>query len=150
MKVGKDSSEVMIGLQPEGYNVAEVEKWVESHVDQLSPPFRWVRLEGDHSNLTYRIEDKNGQKAVIRRPPLGQLLPKAHDMGREWAIISALGKTSVPVAPALGFCPGPEVTGAHFYIMGLVGGRALYSAEDTLGWVPEDKRKELAESFITV
>ncbi len=150
MKVGKDSSEVMIGLQPEGYNVAEVEKWVESHVDQLSPPFRWVRLEGGHSNLTYRIEDKNGQKAVIRRPPLGQLLPKAHDMGREWAIISALGKTSVPVAPALGFCPGPEVTGAHFYIMGLVGGRALYSAEDTLGWVPEDKRKELAESFITV
>ena len=43
-----------------------------------------------------------------------------------------------------------KVTGAHFYVMGLVDGRALYKAEDTVDWVPERQRRILAESFITV
>lgn len=135
---------------PEGYDVAAVEAWIREHVPSLSPPLEWTRLEGGHSNLTYRIEDSNGNRAVIRRPPRGELLPKAHDMGREWAIISALGPTAVPVAPALGFCPGADVTGAHFYVMGLVAGRALYSADDTEEWVSLEHRERLAWSFIDV
>ena len=73
--------------------------WYNGHPDHaaLAPPLTWFRLEGGHSNLTYRIADSNGRQAVIRRPPLGELLPKAHDMGREWAVISALGPTPVPV-----------------------------------------------------
>ena len=95
-------------LGPEGYNVANVEAWVREHVPSLQPPFLWTRLEGGHSNLTYQIEDTNGELAVIRRPPQGELLPKAHDMSREWALISALGPTDVPVPAALGFCESPQ------------------------------------------
>ncbi|MEM7541015.1 MAG: phosphotransferase family protein [Pseudomonadota bacterium] len=135
---------------PEGYDVPAVEAWIEENVDGLTPPLTWTRLEGGHSNLTYKIADSAGHAAVIRRPPRGELLPKAHDMAREWSIISALGPTDVPVAPALGFCPGAEVTGAHFYVMGLVEGRALYTTADTNGWVPEDQRETLAWSFIDV
>ena len=76
---------------PEGYDVAKVEQWISENISELSPPLNWIRLEGGHSNLTYRIEDSSGKKAVIRRPPQGVLLPKAHDMSREWALISALG-----------------------------------------------------------
>ena len=111
---------------------------------------RWTRLEGGHSNLTYRLDDAQDRSAVIRRPPMGELLPKAHDMEREWSIISALGPTAVPVAAALGFCPDPAVTGAHFYVMGLVEGRALYNADETREWVPEANRTTLAWSFIDV
>ena len=107
---------------PEGYNVANVEAWIAEHIDHLKPPLQWTRLQGGHSNLTYRIEDSQGHCAVIRRPPMGELLPKAHDMSREWAVISALGPTAVPVPPALGFCENPDVTGAWFYVMGS-GGR---------------------------
>lgn len=110
----------------------------------------WTRLEGGHSNLTYRIEDKSGKKAVIRRPPQGVLLPKAHDMSREWALISALGSTPVPVPKALGFCESPDITGAWFYVMGLIDGRPLYNNEETLEWVPEEKRPQLAYSFVDV
>ncbi|MEN9316788.1 MAG: hypothetical protein RIS35_3181 [Pseudomonadota bacterium] len=133
-----------------GYDVPAVEAWIAKHVDGLTPPLKWTRLEGGHSNLTYRIDDARGNAAVIRRPPMGELLPKAHDMGREWSLISALGATKVPVPRAYGFCEDPSVTGAHFYVMGLINGHPLYTADDTRKWVPEDKRMVFANSFIDV
>jgi aminoglycoside phosphotransferase (APT) family kinase protein len=135
---------------PEGYDVPAVEAWIADHVEGLSPPFKWTRLLGGHSNLTYRLDDSNGRPAVIRRPPQGELLPKAHDMSREWSLISALGPTAVPVPAALGFCESPDVTGAWFYVMGLIDGRPMYDSTDTEDLVPEDQRKPLAYSFIDV
>jgi aminoglycoside phosphotransferase (APT) family kinase protein len=134
----------------EGYDIPAVERWIEEHVDALTPPFEWTRLEGGHSNLTYRLDDTSGRSAVIRRPPQGELLPRAHDMSREWALISALGPSAVPVPAALGFCESPDVTGAWFYVMGLIDGRPLYSAAETLEWVPAEKRTALAHSFFDV
>jgi aminoglycoside phosphotransferase (APT) family kinase protein len=133
-----------------GYDTDSVQAWIGTHVPGLEPPLSWRRLEGGHSNLTYLLEDARGRKAVIRRPPLGELLPKAHDMAREWALISALGKTAVPVAPALAFCEDPKVTGAHFYLMGFVQGHPLYSAEDTERVLATHLRARFAESFIDV
>ncbi len=137
-------------LGPEGYQVNAVEAWIDQHIDGLTAPFKWTRLLGGHSNLTYQLEDAEGRQAVIRRPPQGQLLPKAHDMSREWSLISALGPTPVPVPRAIGFCASPDVTGAWFYVMGMVDGHPLYSAEDTSRWVPVDQRQKMAMSFIDV
>lgn len=136
--------------EPQGYNVPAVEAWIRDNIRSLSPPFEWTRLEGGHSNLTYRLRDANGNLAVIRRPPLGELLPKAHDMSREWKVISALAETPVPVPKAFGFCESPDVTGAWFYVMGCVNGRPLYSAADTEARVPEADRTKLAHSFFDV
>ena len=135
---------------PPGYDVPAVEAWIERHVTAVAPPLRWAKLEGGHSNLTYLLEDRAGRRAVIRRPPLGELLPKAHDMAREWALIRALGPTPVPVPAAFAFCDDLTVTGARFYVMGHVDGRPLYSAADTERLVPEDRRVRLAHSFIDV
>ena len=134
--------------EAEGYDISAVEQWVSEEVPDLTPPFKWERLEGGHSNLTYRLQDQSGKLAVIRRPPKGELLPKAHDMSREWALISSLGATGFPVPAAYGFCEGKEVTGAWFYVMGHVEGRPLYNAQQTLDWVPEDRRVKLAYSLI--
>ena len=71
-------------------------------------------------------------------------------MSREWSLISALGPTPVPVPQAIGFCESPDVTGAWFYVMGMVDGHPLYSAEDTSRWVPVDQRQKMARSFIDV
>jgi aminoglycoside phosphotransferase (APT) family kinase protein len=134
----------------EGYDVPAVEAWIGENVTGLTPPFVWKQLEGGHSNLTYLLEAVDGIQAVIRRPPQGELLPNAHDMSREWSLISALGPTPVPVPTAIGFCDDPEVTGAHFYVMGLVNGRPLYNSAQTIAWVPADRRLTLAHSFIDV
>ena len=133
-----------------GYDVTAVENWLGEHTPSLSAPFEWTKLEGGHSNLTYLLQDQNGRKAVIRRPPLGELLPKAHDMSREWALISALSPTPVPVAEAIAFCESPDITGAHFYVMGFVDGRPLYSADDTKELIPEEMRPRFAHSFFDV
>ena len=106
---------------------------------RLSAPFTWTKLEGGHSNLTSRIASADGaSSAVVRRPPLGELLPKAHDMGREWACVSALHGRGVPVAEPLAFCESPDITGAHFYVMGLIDGRAMYTTDDVEDWIPEE------------
>ncbi len=133
-----------------GYDTEGVEAWIRSNLTGLNPPLTWTRLEGGHSNLTYKLEDGEGNTAVIRRPPLGELLPKAHDMGREFALISALGPTPVPVPAALGFCDDAGVTGSQFYVMEFVDGHPLYSADDTRRWVPERSRMRLAHRFIDV
>ncbi len=135
---------------PVGYDVNAVEAWIARHIPDLTPPLKWTRLEGGHSNLTYLIEGTLGRQAVIRRPPLGELLPKAHDMAREWALISALGKTAVPVPRALGFCGDVLVTGAAFYVMGRIDGRPLYSAADAERYAPPQLRREIGHSFIDV
>ena len=134
----------------EGYDIPAVEAWIAANIPSLTPPFTWTRLPGGHSNLTYKIVALDGAEAVIRRPPMGELLPKAHDMGREWSLIKALGPTAVPVPAALGFCETPEVTGAWFYVMGVVNGRPLYNADDCLDWVAPENRVTLAHSFIDV
>ena len=135
---------------PVGYDTVAVEAWIDRQLPGPVTPLRWTRLEGGHSNLTYLIEDKSGWRAVIRRPPMGELLPKAHDMAREWALISALNGTAVPVPRALGFCADTAVTGAAFYVMGHVEGHPLYNAQDAQRWLPEPLRQTLAHSFIDV
>ena len=138
-----------LGATP-GYERLAVEAWISLCTQGLSPPLTWTRLEGGHSNLTYRLEDGIGRRAVIRRPPLGDLLPKAHDMAREWALIGALGATAVPVPSAMGFCDDLQVTGALFYVMGHVDGHPLHSKADTARWVPLELRPKLAHAFVDV
>ncbi|MGB2074812.1 MAG: phosphotransferase family protein, partial [Henriciella sp.] len=75
----------------EGFDIERAERWITENLPEFVSPMIWTRLAGGHSNLTYRLQSANGRQAVIRRPPLGELLPKAHDMSREWALISALG-----------------------------------------------------------
>ncbi len=133
-----------------GYDTQAVEAWIERNVAGLQPPLTWTWIEGGHSNLTYKLEDGRGNIAIIRRPPLGKLLPKAHDMAREWALISALGPTAVPVPEALGFCEDVDVTGAHFYVMEFVEGHVLYKVNDTERWLPEASRMNFARRFIEV
>ncbi|MEY2756611.1 MAG: hypothetical protein RIR33_389 [Pseudomonadota bacterium] len=127
-----------------------VEAWIRLQVPSLAPPLTWKRLPGGHSNLTYLITDDQQRRAVIRRPPLGKLIPKAHDMNREWALICALEPTDVPVPSPLAFCDDRSVADAPFYLMGFVDGHTLASAEDTRRYIPEALRRPLAFNFIEV
>src|SRR3546814_21025504 len=85
-----------------GSDVANVTALFEANVAGASGPLQFDLIAVGHSNLTYGVTDAGGRQYVLRRPPLGQVLASAHDMGREHKIISALGSTAVPVAPALG------------------------------------------------
>src|SRR3954454_24921087 len=111
-----------------------VDRWLYGHIEGLAPPLRYELIAGGRSNLTYDVLDADGRRVVVRRPPLGEVLQSAHDMGREHRIIAALAPTAVPVPTPLGFCGDAEVTGAPFYVMERVDGLILRDAED----VPPD------------
>jgi aminoglycoside phosphotransferase (APT) family kinase protein len=106
-------------------DVPKVTAWFEANVPGAVGPLEFDLIAGGHSNLTFGVKDAVGHHYVLRRPPLRQVLATAHDMGREHKIISALGPTDVPVAPALGLCTDEAVNGAPFYVMDYVDGRVL-------------------------
>ncbi|MFB4299263.1 phosphotransferase family protein [Actinomadura sp. NTSP31] len=98
-------------------------------------------IAGGRSNLTYGITLDGGRRIVLRRPPLGHVLPTAHDMGREYRVLSALGDaTAVPVPRTLAFCDDEDVIGARFYLMDFVEGRVLRTREDADDLTPEQAR----------
>jgi aminoglycoside phosphotransferase (APT) family kinase protein len=130
-----------------GFDPATVEPWFAAHTP-VAPPVTWTRLEGGHSNLTYLLVDANGDEYVIRRPPQGELLPKAHDMFREYRIIEALHPVGIPVALPVAYCEDEAVCERHFYVMGKVEGQALYTAEQTAAHLDEAARGRVGPSFI--
>jgi aminoglycoside phosphotransferase (APT) family kinase protein len=137
------------GEDPAGIRVEPVTAWLAEHVGTVGP-LRFERLAGGHSNLTYRIDDAEGRRVVLRRPPEGELLPTAHDMGREHRLIDALGPTDVPVPEALATCTDASVIGAPFYVMAHVDGVVLHTAELAETSFDEPRRAAIGRSFIDV
>ncbi|MGD9602220.1 MAG: phosphotransferase family protein [Gammaproteobacteria bacterium] len=112
----------------EGIDEPKVTAWLAAHVPALASPVRYSLIAGGHSNLTYACEDAAGHRYVLRRPPLGHVLESAHDMGREYRVISALADSGVPVARTYGLCRDVEVNGAPFFVMGFVAGIVPHDA----------------------
>jgi aminoglycoside phosphotransferase (APT) family kinase protein len=114
----------------DGIDVGAVTAWLGERLEWLAAPLTFTKLTGGHSNFTYRVDDAAGHSFVVRRPPLGELLPMAHDMGREFTLITGLWPTPVPVPEPLAFCEDRDVTGAPFFAMGFIDGGPIYTEED--------------------
>jgi aminoglycoside phosphotransferase (APT) family kinase protein len=130
---------------PEGIDQPAVEAWFGENVAGVDFPLRFERIAGGHSNLTYRVIDAAGEKWALRRPPLGKRLGSAHDMRREFKVVSALGKTEVPVAPVVGLCEDETVNGAPFYVMEFVEGPILRGLAEAETFPAEDDRRAIGE-----
>jgi aminoglycoside phosphotransferase (APT) family kinase protein len=113
---------------------------------ELGGPLQGRLIAGGRSNLTYEVSDGN-RTFVVRRPPLGHVLATAHDMGREYRVISALRETGVPVPLAYALCTDPGVLGAPFYVMSRVDGVA-YRTADQLAKLGPTRARTIAERMI--
>jgi aminoglycoside phosphotransferase (APT) family kinase protein len=132
-----------------GVDLPRVTDWIVATIPDVVAPLAVEFISGGRSNLTYRIVDGAGRELVLRRPPLGNVLQSAHDMGREHRIIAALAPTDVPVAEALGYCDDLAVNGAPFYVMGFVGGAVLATITDAEAY-PEASRRPASDDLIDV
>jgi aminoglycoside phosphotransferase (APT) family kinase protein len=108
------------------------------YLDQSAPgiisgPFTAEVIAGGKSNLTYVVHGGGGASVVLRRPPLGHVLPTAHDMSREYRVIAALHPTGFPVPVPLHLCLDAEIIGSPFYLMSHVDGRVLRTVSDIAG-----------------
>lgn len=132
-----------------GIDVERVTAWLDQHIDGVEGPYSFDLITGGRSNLTYRVTDAVGTTFVLRRPPTGNVLASAHDMVREHTIISAVGRTNVPVPTTMGVCHDVEVNGAPFYVMSLVDGVVLDSTEAAAD-LTFDQRRAAGEHLIDV
>jgi aminoglycoside phosphotransferase (APT) family kinase protein len=92
-------------------------------------PLTGTMFAGGRSNLTYAVTDGE-QRWVLRRPPLGHVLPTAHDMVREHRVLEALSKAGFPAPRPVLLCTDADVIGAPFYLMEHVDGRIYRDTVD--------------------
>jgi aminoglycoside phosphotransferase (APT) family kinase protein len=94
---------------------------------------------GGRSNLTYAVTDGE-RRWVLRRPPLGHVLPTAHDMAREHRVLEALAKAGFPAPRPVLLCTDPDVIGAPFYLMEHVDGHIYRDVAELQVLGPERMR----------
>jgi aminoglycoside phosphotransferase (APT) family kinase protein len=133
---------------PEGIDRSQVSDWFVENIPGVSLPLRFQLITGGRSNLSYRVVDDAGTAYVLRRPPTGHLLPTAHDMGREYRIIAAMGPAGVPVPTAFGLCTDSEVTGAPFYVMDFADGYVLRNEDEVVAHLDEPTRGVVTTSLV--
>jgi aminoglycoside phosphotransferase (APT) family kinase protein len=133
-----------------GIDAERVSVWLLEHVPWLKPPFTFELIAGGRSNLTYRVNDAERRVFVLRRPPLGHTLRTAHDMAREYRIMSALKDSDVPVPQTYGLCEEEAVNDAPFYVMECVEGSVLRTPDDVLEAFAQEQRQALADALIDV
>jgi aminoglycoside phosphotransferase (APT) family kinase protein len=104
---------------------SNLDAWMTAHVPGFGRCATLQKFGFGQSNPTYKLVTDSNQY-VLRRKPLGSLLPKAHAIEREYRILGALRGSGVPVPIVRAFCDDPAILGAPFYVMDFVEGRIFY------------------------
>jgi aminoglycoside phosphotransferase (APT) family kinase protein len=141
--------------QGEELNQENLQAFLRENLDVKTDEIEISQFPGGSSNLTYCIRI-GADEYVLRRPPFGNQVKSAHDMSREFNVLSKLSKVYKPAPKPLIYCAVEEIIGSEFYLMerrkgliirgklseppALVGGQTLENSQDL--------RKKTVESFI--
>ena len=100
----------------EELNLAALETYLVAHLPGAGGPLVVEQFPSGFSNLTYLLR-LGTRELVLRRPPFGANIKSAHDMGREYRVLSGLHRVYAKVPQTLLYCDDEEVIGAPFYVM---------------------------------
>ena len=110
------------------FDVASLDRYFREKLEGYRGGLEVRQFDSGHSNPTFFVaaDMAEGRRDfVLRKKPPGQLVTSAHQVDREYRVISALAATDVPVAPARLLCSDDAVIGQMFYVMEAVPGRIL-------------------------
>ena len=119
-----------------------LERWMRDHLSGFRGHLAVERFEGGQSNPTYKLVAAAGTY-VLRRKPLGILLPSAHAVDREYRVMRALAQTAVPVPRVYAPCEDDAIIGSIFYVMEFLDGRVFWD-QRLPGLDPTDRRAMFA------
>ncbi len=131
---------------PPGLDLDRLRPWFAERVAPVAELRAQVIGHG-RSNITYRVES-DGRSWVVRRPPLSHVQPTAHDMSREYRVISALAGTGVPVPKTYALCDEATVIGAPFYVMEHVEGLVPVDPNEVARRYDEATRRRIGEELV--
>ncbi len=103
------------------------------------------QFQGGQSNPTFLL-DSGDEKYVLRKKPPGKLLPSAHQIEREYRIMTALQGSSVPVPSTRLLCEDQDIIGTPFYVMDHVEGRIIETPD--LAGIKSDERRDMYKAMI--
>src|SRR3954469_6387987 len=127
-----------IGEEPD---ITALNAYLSEQAPQISEVLRISQFPGGFSNLTYCLTTTHGEY-VLRRPPFGANIKSAHDMGREFRVLSALKDHYTKIPQPIIYCESEDVIGAPFYIMTRIKGVILRAANaPKMNLAPELLRK---------
>jgi aminoglycoside phosphotransferase (APT) family kinase protein len=104
--------------------VAPLGAFLNKHLGDGGQPIQIIKVGQGRSNLTFRVT-RGAQSWILRRPPMGDLPETAHDMMREYRVLSGLADTPVRAPRPVLACANPNVIGVPFYLMGEVAGAVI-------------------------
>ncbi|MBA2621344.1 MAG: phosphotransferase family protein [Acidobacteria bacterium] len=140
----KETAEIRPGEQ---LNQANLQAFLRSALGLKTEEIRIEQFPAGSSNLTYlvKISDK---EFVLRHPPFGNQVKSAHDMKREFDVLSKLSTVYQPAPKPFFYCADETVTGAEFYLMErrrglIVRGKAPQSLENS-----KDLQRKVCEKFV--
>jgi aminoglycoside phosphotransferase (APT) family kinase protein len=131
----------------EELDLAKLEPYLRRYFPDETGTLEVRQFPSGHSNLTYSLQ-LGARQLVLRRPPFGSKVKSAHDMSREFRVLSKLHSAYAPAPQALFYCDDNGIIGAPFYIMkpirGVILRRKLPPGLD----FSAEKARRLSESFI--
>jgi len=131
-----------------GIDLERLLPWFQANVapvDELSAEL----IGHGRSNLTYRLRCGD-DSWVLRRPPLSHVQATAHDMSREFRILSALAPTDFPAPKPYALCSDESVSGAQFYVMEYVEGFIAVDPVEVAKRFDESRRRKIGEELVEV
>ena len=109
------------------FDVNALTTWLTAHMEGFEGPMTVEMFKGGQSNPTYKLVTPKASYVMRAKPgPVAKLLPSAHAVEREFAVMSGLAGTDVPVPRMHVLCEDESVIGRAFYIMECMQGRVLW------------------------
>ena len=109
------------------FDVAALSNYLDQHLAGFKGPLTVEMFKGGQSNPTYKLVTPSMNYVMRAKPgPVAKLLPSAHAVEREFAVMSGLAGTDVPVPKMYCLCEDEAVIGRAFYVMECMNGRVLW------------------------
>ncbi|MDZ4714165.1 MAG: phosphotransferase family protein [Cytophagales bacterium] len=131
----------------EELDLVKLNVYLQGHAPHLGVVVAQKQFPGGYSNLTYLLMTDTGE-FILRRPPFGAAIKSAHDMGREFKVLSLLKDHYQKIPTPLHYCEGVDAIGAPFYIMERLRGIILRPGDvKKIGLAPAEMKK-LSEALV--
>ncbi|MBD2749365.1 phosphotransferase family protein [Microvirga sp. BT688] len=126
------------------FDAESLDRFLRASIPGLSGAMSLERIAGGQSNPTFFVT-YDTRRLVLRKQPIGKLLPSAHAIDREYRVMGALQQAGVLVPAVVLYCDDRDVIGTPFYIMDRLEGRVFH--DSALPGVSSDERRLMYRSL---